>query len=132
MPEKALEIFPSPGHLIRIIDATMLRPEASEADYLEFLREHHLVRTDLPLRAQVYIWNAIFMGFFLTAPFMPDEFSLPDEAIAELMAETVHRALEPGGAVSPDTVQQVSNTFTEYISRFAESANEQFKQDLEA
>jgi deoxyribose-phosphate aldolase len=39
MAEKALEIFPSPGHLIRIIDATMLKPEASEADYLEFLRE---------------------------------------------------------------------------------------------
>lgn len=37
--EAALEVFPTPGHLTRIIDATMLRPEASERDYLEFLRE---------------------------------------------------------------------------------------------
>lgn len=34
-----LEVFPTPGHLIRIIDATLLKPEATEKDYLEFLRE---------------------------------------------------------------------------------------------
>ncbi len=39
MAEKALEVFPTPGHLTRIIDATMLKPEAREAEYIEFLRE---------------------------------------------------------------------------------------------
>lgn len=39
MNETALEMFPTVGHLLHIIDATMLRPEASEREYLEFLRE---------------------------------------------------------------------------------------------
>jgi deoxyribose-phosphate aldolase len=39
MIEPALEMFPTVGHLVHIIDATMLRPEATEREYLEFLRE---------------------------------------------------------------------------------------------
>lgn len=37
--DAALELFPTPRHLTHILDATMLRPEARERDYLEFLRE---------------------------------------------------------------------------------------------
>ncbi|MGQ9475155.1 MAG: deoxyribose-phosphate aldolase [Actinomycetota bacterium] len=37
--EEALEIFPSVGHLTYILDATLLRPEADEREYLQFLRE---------------------------------------------------------------------------------------------
>ena len=39
MGEAALEQFPTVGHLTRVIDATMLRPEALEREYLQFLRE---------------------------------------------------------------------------------------------
>ena len=39
MGEEDLELFPTVGHLTRIIDATMLRPEALEREYLQFLRE---------------------------------------------------------------------------------------------
>ncbi|OFW57657.1 MAG: deoxyribose-phosphate aldolase [Candidatus Solincola sediminis] len=39
MTDAALEVFPTPGHFTRIIDSTMLKPEASENDYLEFFRE---------------------------------------------------------------------------------------------
>lgn len=39
MAEPALEMFPTVGHLTHIIDATLLRPEATERDYLDFLRE---------------------------------------------------------------------------------------------
>ncbi|MDD3718723.1 MAG: deoxyribose-phosphate aldolase [Actinomycetota bacterium] len=39
MVEEALEMFPTVGHLLHILDATMLRPEATEREYLEFLRE---------------------------------------------------------------------------------------------
>jgi AcrR family transcriptional regulator len=69
--------------------------------YLEFLREHDLVRTDLSLRAQVYMVGAIFLGFFLLAPLMPEEWTVFDEELADLMAETVHRALEPSRMLSP-------------------------------
>lgn len=33
------ELFPTAGHLAYLLDATLLRPEAREADYLAFLRE---------------------------------------------------------------------------------------------
>ena len=38
MSREVLEMFPSVSHLTGIIDATMLRPEAAERDYLDFLR----------------------------------------------------------------------------------------------
>ena len=75
--------------------------------YLELLREYGLVRTDLSLQAQVYMFSAIFMGFFLIAPLMPEGFTLSDEEIAELMAETVHCTLERGRSVASDELQAV-------------------------
>jgi deoxyribose-phosphate aldolase len=36
--KEILELFPTVVHLTNIIDATMLRPEATERDYLDFLR----------------------------------------------------------------------------------------------
>ncbi|MBC7253474.1 MAG: deoxyribose-phosphate aldolase [Actinobacteria bacterium] len=37
--EEVLEMFPSAGHLTYLLDATLLRPEADEREYLDFLRE---------------------------------------------------------------------------------------------
>ena len=39
MVEQVLEMFPSVGHLTHMIDTTMLRPEATESEYVYFLRE---------------------------------------------------------------------------------------------
>jgi deoxyribose-phosphate aldolase len=39
MGEPALEMFPTVGHLTHVLDATLLRPEATEREYLHFLRE---------------------------------------------------------------------------------------------
>lgn len=100
--------------------------------YLEFLREHGLVRTDLSLQAQVYIFSAIFTGFFLVAPLMPDEFMPSDEEIAELMAETAHCTLEARRPVPPDELQAVSATFMQYLTRSTQVVQEQFQKELEA
>jgi AcrR family transcriptional regulator len=99
--------------------------------YLEVLREHKLVRTDLSLRAQVYLLSAIFMGFFLVAPLMPDELTLPDEELAELMAEAVDRALAPDRAVAPEQSQTASQAFERYFNRNVAIAEEQFQQGVE-
>jgi len=85
--------------------------------YLELLREQDLVRTDLSLRAQVYMLSAIFAGFFLVAPLVPDEFTLSDEETAEMMAETVHCTLEPGRAVPSAALQTASHAFMQYLNR---------------
>ncbi len=99
--------------------------------YLELLREHGLLRTDLSLRAQVYMFSAIFMGFFFLAPLMPQEFTFSDEELADLMAETVHRTLEVGNPVSSDALQNISHTFMRYLERATEAAQEQFRQEIQ-
>ena len=99
--------------------------------YLEFLREQGLVRTDLSLRAQMYIFSAIFIGFFLAAPLVPDEFTLSDEELADLMAETVHCTLETGRSVPSDELQTISHTFIQYMDHTMANAREKFQKELE-
>jgi AcrR family transcriptional regulator len=99
--------------------------------YLEFLREHNLVRTDLNLRAQLYMVSAIFMGFFLIAPLMPDELKLSDEEIADLLAETVHRTLESDRTIDTDELPALSHALLQYMNRDMASVQEQFQQALE-
>lgn len=57
----------------------------------------------------MYLLSAIFMGFFLVAPLVPDAFALSDEERAELMAESVHCALAPSHAGSPDALESASS-----------------------
>ena len=95
--------------------------------YLQLLREQGLVRSDLSMQAQVYTLSAIFAGFFLVAPLLPDEFMLSDEELAELLAETVHCALEPSRAVPSAALQTASHAFTQYLDRSMAVAQEQFQ-----
>ena len=99
--------------------------------YIALLREHGLVRTDLSLRAQVYIYSAIFMGFFLIAPLMPAEFTLSDEETADLIAETVHRALAVDRPASPDELQAISRPFMQFLNERIATAQEQFQHEIE-
>jgi AcrR family transcriptional regulator len=98
--------------------------------YLEFLREHDLVRTDLSLRAQVYMMSAIFAGFFLVAPLMSEEFTLSDEELADLMAETVHCTLEPGRSIPSNELQTISHIFMQYLDHDTAIRQEQFQQEV--
>lgn len=63
---------------------------------------------------------------------MPDEFTLPDEEFAELMAGTVHCTLEPGRSASSDELQTASQAFIQYLNRDMAIAQEQFQQELES
>jgi AcrR family transcriptional regulator len=98
--------------------------------YLELLREYGLVRTDLSLQAQVYMFSAIFMCYFFVAPLMPDEFTLTDEELADLMAETVHCTLEAGRSIPADTLQAVSHAFMQYLDHAIALAQEQFQKEV--
>lgn len=96
--------------------------------YLELLREHGLIRSDLPMKAQVYAMSAIFMGFFLVEPLMPDELKLADEQLADLLAETVHRTLE---IAAPDQVRSASGAFMHYVDRSAAQVQTQLRQAMD-
>lgn len=98
--------------------------------YIQFLREHDLVRQDLSLLAQVHIWSAVFAGFFLGTPLMPGEFQRPDVELAELMAEVIHRAIETDRPVTPDEQRALAGVFSDYVNRTTALAEEQFAQEL--
>ncbi|MEJ5187274.1 MAG: hypothetical protein WHT46_09380, partial [Candidatus Geothermincolales bacterium] len=37
--DEVKELFPTPRHLALVLEATLLRPEATEREYIQFLRE---------------------------------------------------------------------------------------------
>lgn len=85
--------------------------------YLQILREQGLVRTDLSLRLQGALFGSIFLGFFLAAPLLPDAFALSDEDLAEVIAETGHRALEPSDPVPLGAYQAAAQILTQHMDR---------------
>jgi AcrR family transcriptional regulator len=99
--------------------------------YLELLRRHGMVRSDMSMQEQVQVFSAVFLGFFMTAPFMPEGLALSDEMTADLLAETVHRTLEGDSPVSPDAVAAVSQAFIQYLDHALDAARQQLQRELE-
>jgi AcrR family transcriptional regulator len=90
--------------------------------FLEFLRSHGLVSTDIGIREQTYILSAVWIGFLLADPWMPEEFKVSDEEMVELLADTVQRALEPRNTATDNakdagSLQEVSNALNLYIDQ---------------
>lgn len=85
--------------------------------YLQGLYEQGLVRTDLPLQALISLFSSIFLGFFLAAPLLPDAFKLSDEQLAEMMAETGHRALERGEPASPAALRAAAASLSSFLDQ---------------
>jgi AcrR family transcriptional regulator len=100
--------------------------------YLEVLREQGLVRADLSLHTQAALFGSIFLGFFLAAPLLPGAFKPSDEELAELMAETGHRTLEPGGPAPSGALQIASHTLTQFLGRSVARAQEQLHAGVQA
>lgn len=91
-------------------------------DFLEFLRSHGLVSTDIGIREQTYILSAIWIGFLLVDRWMPGEFKFSDEEMIEMLADTVQRTLEPrntatGSVLDTGTLSEVSNALNLYIDQ---------------
>jgi AcrR family transcriptional regulator len=76
----------------------------------ELFRGRGVVRDDIDVRKQVYMLDAITMGFLLIDQYMPDDFKYSDEEIAEMTAETIKRAFEPSQPPDEKTKQEMSNT----------------------
>jgi AcrR family transcriptional regulator len=104
--------------------ATSTELLAGFTTYLQVLREQGLVRTDLSLRTQGALFSSIFLGFLLAAPLLPEAFTLSDEDLAELMAETGHRALEPRDPVPLDAYRAAAQTLTRHIDRSVATAQD--------
>ncbi len=105
--------------------ATSVEVLAGFTAYLETLRDQGLVRTDLSLHALAVLFSSIFTGFFLAAPLLPDAFKPSEEELAELMAETGHRTLEPRDPLPSSALQIASHALTQYLGHSVARVQEQ-------
>lgn len=99
--------------------------------YLEVLREHGLVRTDQSVRVQLYLLGAVAMGSLLLAPLMPDDWTLSDEELADLIADTVERTLAADQAAPAEAAQGASDALMRYLERGVALSNEQYQRALQ-
>lgn len=124
------EVF---GNLVQREQSSTTSTEvlAGFTTYLQRLREQGLVRTDLPLHTQAAIFSSIFIGFLLATPLLPGAFKPSDEELAELMAETGHRTLEPRDTAPSSAFQAASHTLTQYLDRSVTIAQEELQTNVQ-
>lgn len=63
-------------------------------ELIRHFRDKGLIRTDLSIKAQIYMLSAISMGFILIDQFLPDKYRLSPSEAVELLEETVHLSFE--------------------------------------
>jgi AcrR family transcriptional regulator len=83
--------------------------------YLDFLRSHNIIRTDISIQEQAYAVTAIFVGYFLAAPLISADRRLPDETMADLIGDTIHRTLETPREVPPAELRHISDAFIAFL-----------------
>ena len=85
----------------------------------EHFRNLGVVRDDIDIRKQLYMLDAITIGFLVIDQYMPDDFKFSDEEIVEMTAEVVERTFAPSPSTSaqPDeqAKQETANTLNSYI-----------------
>jgi AcrR family transcriptional regulator len=85
--------------------------------YLEFLRQHDLIRTDLSVKDQLFMVSAIFTGYFLVVPLVPPEMAPTDAELAEQLAETISRTLESPRPTTDEELQAIHHELMQYMAR---------------
>jgi AcrR family transcriptional regulator len=93
------------------------RPTGGITELVATLRAAGVIRTDRTLAEQVTVLSAMFLGYFLTAPLMPEEFRVPDDAVPGLVAEAVWRTLQRPEPLTPDEVTEMDRAVHDYIDR---------------
>ncbi len=78
------------------------------AEYVDLLREHHLLRTDTDRSTQVYAMQAAGAGFYFMEQFLPPEEQLPLERKAAALAEIIRRAFEPPEDPDIETLRAIA------------------------
>ena len=94
------------------------RSDAYFEDYLDLLRTHGLLRTDIDRQSLSYTLKAVGAGFFVTEQLLPPqlrEMSLEDKAAT--LAEVIRLTLEPAGEPDPDQLRVVAPRAIELFDR---------------
>lgn len=97
------------------------RRQSSEVyfdDYLDLLRAHGLLRTDIDRQILTYTLKAVGTGFFVSEQVLPPQLGeMPLEHKAVALAEVIRLALEPPGEPDPDQLGAVAPRAIELFDR---------------
>jgi AcrR family transcriptional regulator len=103
------------------------RPTGGITELVATLRTEGLVRTDRTLPEQITVLSAMYLGYFLTAPLMPDDFRVPDDAVPGLVAEAVWRVLERPEPFTPDEVAAMDRAVRDHVDGALAIAEERLR-----
>jgi AcrR family transcriptional regulator len=95
-------------------------PRDSTVALVERLRAAGLVRADRTLPELVTVLSAVFHGYFVTAPMIPEPLHLPDAAAPELLADTVHRAFARAEPLDPREIAALDAAIRDHVDAAAD------------
>jgi AcrR family transcriptional regulator len=98
-------------------------PAGGIVEHLAQLRADGLIDTDRSLAEQVTVLSSVFLGYFMTQPLMPSEFRVPDDTVPELLADTVHRALQRAEPLTDVEVAALDTATRAYVEAAAKEAH---------
>jgi AcrR family transcriptional regulator len=82
--------------------------DALFAEYIDLLRRHSLLRTDIDRETQVYALQAAGAGFYFMEPFLPLQVQLPLDRKATALAEIIRLAFEPPGDPDAEVLRAIA------------------------
>ena len=98
--------------------------------YLGMLRKNSLLRTDSSTETQMKMIAAIFMGYLVIDQYLPPGMPFPPEEMAEALAQTLHRAVEPDEPFTLEAVEEVTRAFDHQLAQLADLLRPIYEQHI--
>ena len=98
--------------------------------YLEMLRNAGLLRTDCTMETQMKMIGAIFLGYFVIDQFLPPDAPFLPEEMAEALAQTLHRTVEPDEPFSATKVEEVTRAFDHLLGQLVDMLQPIYEQRI--
>lgn len=107
-------------------------PERKELFHvlLDFLNRHNLARRDLTPQTQAFLVSAVFLGFFVSAAWLPEQAAMSNEQVAGLMADTVVAALDLGSRAAPGEVAEAAEDVVKQLEELVAREEAAFAEEL--
>lgn len=95
--------------------------------YLGILRDNGWIRTDQSLAEQVNVVSALFVGYFVMAPVLPQDFTLSDAQAAPLLADAACRALARTEPLTAPETAALARATGEWLERALVVAQDKYR-----
>ncbi|MQA04597.1 MAG: hypothetical protein GEV07_18410 [Streptosporangiales bacterium] len=120
------------GKLLRQagVSESKVLSRATLVTYLEVLHARGLVRTDLSVSAQVNLIMATITGFLLAEPVLLDDRQGMVEDPADVVADVIGRALDPGRRLTAAEQRVVEQATREYVEQVVALSDAKYQSSL--